>query len=253
MLRPALPRFAPLLALLPCLLLLSAPGSVQAAAHEDIASANAAGRTVFLVLTDAAAQGTDDARAAARRAQELAPASTVVELNRSDPASAPVVERYRLKAAPVPLVLVIASNGVAAGAQKPGKGAAERLVALIPTPKKAEALQAFQDQKRVLLAFTRAGMAEQSALFEAMTRAVQALENTAVSVVVSLDDPAEARFLAEKKVDAATAQKPVLFVLNAKGQTLGRLEGAPTAEKILETAKRPAPCCADGACKDCGK
>lgn len=246
-------RPAPLLALLALLLLLAAPGSARAAAQDELASAQAAGRTVFLVLTDAAAQGVEEARALARRAQELAPQSAVVELNRSEASSAALVERYRLKAAPVPLVLVIASNGVAAGAQKPGKGAAERLVALIPTPRKAEVLAAFQDQKLAFVAFTRASLAEQSALFEAMSKAVEALGHRAVNVVVNVDDPAEARFLAERKVDAAALAKPVLFVLNAKGQTLGRLEGAPTAEKIVETAKRPAPCCADGTCKDCAK
>lgn len=239
-------------ALLGLVLVGAAAPAVKAAALDEIGTANAAGRTVFLVLTDAAGTGLAEARATAAAAQALTPASQVVELNRTDPAQAPAVTRYRVAAAPVPLVLVIASNGVAAGAAKPAPGAAERLAALVPTPRKAETLKHFEEKKIVLLAFSHARMAERAALFEALTGAAKALEGRAASVLVDLDDPAEQRLLAERKVQAS-AGKPVVFVLNAKGQTLGRLEGAPSTGTLVVTAKKPAPCCADGTCQDCGK
>lgn len=238
-----------LLRLLPVLLALAGgTRPASAGAVDEIGSANAAGRTVFLVVTDAAAQGLEGARQAARDAQALVAGSAVVELNRSDPAQADAVKRFRLAASPVPLVLVVGSNGVAAGAARPGDGAAQRLAALVPTPRKAEMLKVLDQQRTALVVFSRATMAERSALMESLTAALKALEGKAEAVLVDLDDPAERAFLAERKVDAA-ATRPVTLVLNAKGQALGRLDGAPTAQKLVETARSKAPCCPGGNCK----
>lgn len=236
------------LLLLGAVALAASPRASSAALVDDIASSNAAGHPVFLVVTDAAQEGLEGARQAAREAQALVPGSAVLELNRSEPAQAEAVKRFRLAAAPVPLVLVVASNGVAAGAARPGTGAAQRLVALIPTPRKAEMLKLFSEQKIAIVVFSRADMAERGALLEALTSALKALEGKAAPVLVDLADPAETAFLTERKVDPA-ALRPVILVLDAKGQALGRLEGAPTVEKLIQTAKSKAPCCPGGSCK----
>lgn len=243
----------PRLSRLPSLLLglafaLGAARATSAAALDEIATANASGHAVFLVVTDAAAQSLEEARQTARQAQALVPASAVVELNRSEPAQAEAVKRYRLTAAPLPLVLVVASNGVAAGAARPGEGAAQRLASLVPSPRKAEMLKAFDQQQTALVVFSRTSMPERSALMEALSGALKALEGKGAAVLVDLDDAAERAFLAERKVEA-TATRPVVLVLNAKGQALGRLEGAPTVEKLVATARSKAPCCPGGNCK----
>ena len=87
--RPVLAAFALGLALL------AAPAAGSAAALEDITAANKAGKTVFLVVTDAAAKNLDAARNVAHQAMQKTPNSVVLELNRSDPKQAAAVKGYR--------------------------------------------------------------------------------------------------------------------------------------------------------------
>lgn len=248
--RPTL--LAPALA---CLLaLLAAPFTHAAEAPPpaaDVHAANTAGKAVFLVVTDGG-RGRDEARRAAEAAASLAPGTTVLELDRQDPARARAVEAFRLAAAPVPLVLVIASNGVPVGAQRPADGAAARLVALLPSPAKAAWLKHVAEGRIALLAFTHAGMAGRSAAWTAANEAVRRLEGRASLVLVDTQDAAESRFLAQMKV-GADAAAPVVLVMNAKAQVLGRVEGeAVTADALVKAASAKAPCCADPGCTSCG-
>lgn len=250
-------RTAPLASLLALALCLGAPTVRRALAAEapppaaDVHAANAAGKAVFLVVTDGG-QGRDEARRVAEAAASLAPGTTVLELDRQDPARARAVEAYRIAAAPVPLVLVVASNGVPVGAQRPADGAAARLVALLPSPAKAAWLKHASEGRITLLAFTHGGMAGRSAAWTAANEAVRRLEGRAGLVLVDTQDAAEARFLAQVKVSAEAAA-PVVLVMNAKAQVLGRLEGeAASADALVKAAEAKAPCCADPGCKSCG-
>jgi hypothetical protein len=148
-------------------------------------------------------------------------------------------------------VLVVAPNGVPAGAAKPGDGAPARLANLVPTRAKAEYLQVLGQQRVAIVLVTRASMPERSPLFENAGTAVQQLAGKATLVLVDLDDAAEARFVAELKVDPATTQ-PVVHFVNPKGQVLGKLAGAPTVDQIVKTATKKAHTCSDPNC-DCDK
>jgi hypothetical protein len=226
--------------------LVPAPTAIQ-----STAAANAAGRPVFLVVTEGPGPGLEAARASALKAQSAVPTAVVVELDRRDPAEADGVTKYRLAAAPLPLVLVVASNGVPAGAAKPGDAAPARLAGLVPTRAKADYLQVLGQQRVAIVLFTRASMAERSPLFENAGTAVQQLAGKATLVLVDLDDAAETRFVGEFKVDPATAQ-PLVYFVNPKGQVLGTLTGASTVEQIVKTATKKAHTCSDPNC-DCEK
>lgn len=238
---------------LPCLLLLGAAplGAEVTGPAPDVQAANAAGKAVFLVVTDGG-QGLDEARRVAEAAASLAPATTVLHLDRQDPARAAAVDAFRLAAAPVPLVLVIARNGVPAGAQRPAEGAAARLVALLPSPAKAAWLKHMAEGRVAVLAFTHAGMPAREAAAAAARDAAGRMEGRAGLVLVDTQDVAEKRFVAQMKVKP-DATDPVVIVMNAKAQVLGRLEGeAVTAEGVLKAASAKAPCCSDPGCTSCG-
>lgn len=218
---------------------------------ERITNANRQGQVVFLLLTQGDAAGLAEARTLVAAANGRVAGSAVVELDRAVAENADVVSTYRLQAAPVPLVLVIAQNGVAVGAVRPGdKGALDRLIQLVPSPKKAEYFQLLAQKRIALIAFSRPDMQEQGPLFEALSAVNRTLQERAGLVLVDLGDEAEAKFLAEWKVPA-DATRPVLHVVNAKGQPLGRLDGAASAEEILKVVNRKAPCCADPGCEGC--
>lgn len=235
--------------ILPALLIAAcfAPRGASAAALEDITAANKAGKTVFLVVTDAAGRNLQAARDAAKAAQQRTPNSTVIELNRSDPSQAAAVKGYRVAGAPVPIVLVIASNGVAAGGSLVKKGAVERLVSLVPTPGKAEYLKVLSQKKTAIVVFSHAKMPLQSPLFEQISTVVQQTKGKVVPVLVDVTSKSEQPFLKEWKINARSTT-PTVVMMNPKGQTLGRMTGAPTAQQMMETSKKR-PCCGDPACQ----
>jgi hypothetical protein len=210
----------------------------------SVGTANGAGRPVFLVVADGTPP--EAARATARQAQLAVPSAVVVELDRTDPRQADAVARFRVAGAPVPMVLVVATNGVPTGAARPGPDAAARLASLVPSKAKAEYLRVLAEQRIAVVLFTRADMPERSPLFEAASAALHSPSAKIGLVNVDLDDPEEQRFLAEWKLDRTMA-RPLTVLVNPKGMGLGRLEGAPTVEQILQTAAKK-PCCSDPTC-----
>lgn len=237
----------PALLVVACLAVTIPPGIASAAAMEDISAANKAGKTVFLVVTDAAGRNLQAARDAAKAAQQRTPNSAVVEVNRSDPSQASAVRGYRVAGAPVPIILVIASNGVAAGGSLVKKGAVDRLVSLVPTPGKAEYLKVLSQRRTAVVVFSHAKMPLQSPLFEQISAVVQQTKGKVTPVLVDVTSKAEQPFLKEWKIDPR-AKQPTVVMMNPKGQTLGRMTGAPKAEQLIATSKKR-PCCGDPACQ----
>lgn len=241
-------RFLPL-ALIIGLGVLAAPA--QAGALEDVNTHTSKGRTVFLVLTDAAAKDLKQARATAQAAQKRTANSAVVELNRSDPAQRAAVARFRVAAAPVPLVLCVASNGFGVGAVRPAaKGAVDRLVAMVPSPAKAEYLRVLSERRVAAVVFSRATMTEQSPLFIEISKTVADPKLNMTTVLVDLADTREARWIAQWKLDPKTLKRPLMVFVNPKGQIIGKLEGAPKAAQIVAMAKKKVRGCQDPKCKD---
>lgn len=232
-----------------CLALLAAPAVGSAAALDEIRTANKAGKTVFLIVTDAAAKDLAAARQTAAQVMKQTPNSVVLELNRSDPAQAAAVRGYRVAGAPVPLVMVIAPNGVAAGASLVKKGAVDRLLRLVPTPGKAEYLKVLSQRQTAIVIFSHAKMKQQSAVFEQVSKVVEQTKGKVSPVLVDVSSPAERKFLAEWKIDTKAAQ-PTVVVMNPKGLTLGRVTGTPTAAQLVEMTKKK-PCCGDPSCSGC--
>lgn len=216
-----------------------------------ITEANRLGQVVFVVLYQGETPGLAKAREVATAARGRVAASAVVELDRAVAENADAVARFRVQAAPVPLLLVVAQNGVAVGAVRPAdEQALERLLRLVPSPGKAATFQLLAQKRVALIAFARPDMAERGALYEALSEVSKTLKEAVGTVLVDPADPAEAGFAAEWKVPA-DAPRPVLAVVSAKGQPLGRLEGAPGAKEILDAVKRKAPCCTDPGCGGC--
>jgi hypothetical protein len=229
--------------------LLALPRVGSAAALDDITAANKAGKTVFLVVTDAAGKNLAGARSVAKQAMQKTKNSVVLELNRSDPAQVAAVRGYRVAGAPVPIVMVIAPNGVGAGASLVKKGALARLLRLVPTPGKARYLKLLSQRQTALVVFSHGRMKQESALFSEVSKTVTNGKGKISAVLVDVTSPAEQKFLREWKIDPKSTQ-PTLIVMNPKGQTLGRFAGVTKTAQILATTKKK-PCCGDPSCKGC--
>ncbi len=128
----------------------------------------------------------------------------------------------------------------------------ERLVALVPSPKKTEVLQALRGGNAVLISVNRKGMATQSGADAACAAACGQLADKCVTIRVDMDDPQEAGYLASMKVDLASTE-PVTLVVNPQGEITGIYTGAADVASLVQAAtKKSVPCCPPGSGKSCG-
>ena len=227
--------------------LLLAGTSAWASAQTDIQAANSQGKAVFVVVTQAGAQGADTAMQIAQRAQTMAPNSAIVVLDRGIGENQVLVQQYRLLGAPVPLILVVASNGVVAGGALLKDLTPDKLVKLIPTPKKAEMLQYLTKGAPVIVVASREKMPQRPPVVEACKQAWTQLEGKVATVFVDMDDRAEKAFLEELVVNPKELV-PTTVVFNAKGQKTQVFRRAMTAKELVQAVLKKMPCCPGGDC-----
>jgi hypothetical protein len=206
-----------------------------ASAQADLEKAAELRKIAFVLVTEPSATGVDQARDLIRQAMQKVPGCTLVELDRSLPANADLVSKYRLAGSPVPLVLVAGRSGVVAGGLPAAAASAERLVALVPSPKKETILLALQSGKAVFICAGRKSMDTRSTAVSTCSSACDQSSGKCVLIEVDMDDPAEA--------DLA-ATEPVTLVVNASGQIAGTYVGAvDVAELVQATTKKVGGCC----------
>lgn len=222
---------------------------VQASTQGELSAAALDAKAVFLVVTQAGAAGTDRALEIARQAQAMAPqTSAVVLMDRGAAENQKLVERYRLLGAPVPLILVIAPNGVVAGGALLKDLTAEMLVKTIPTPKKTEMLMGLHQKMAVLVVFSKKTMVEaRSAVYEACSEATRRLDRKVTTVVVDMDDKAEKRWREELNV-GLREPLPVTVVFNAKGQKTQVFRAVMSADDLVKAITKKVECCPGGSC-----
>lgn len=212
------------------------PLLAQATAEHDLDEAARRNLIAFVLVSEPGSAGIDEARSLVQKAVNQVRKSVLVEFDRGDPANAPLVARYRLSGAPVPLVLVIGRNGAVAGGFPSAGMSVANLVSAVPSPKKEEALLALQTGKSVFIVASPKGMSSRSAV-DACSRACTRMIGMGVVVQIEMDDAAEAGFLNQLKIDT-TSKIPVTLVVNAQGQVAGTFAGAADVAALVDTAKK---------------
>jgi len=98
-------------------------------------------------------------------------------------------------------------------------------------------------------------MTSQSGAMASCAAACGQMKAQGVTIQIDMDDPAEAEFLAQLKVDRA-ATEPVTLVVNAQGQITGTYSGAVEVASLVQAAtKKAGGCCpptAQGGSQSCG-
>lgn len=220
----------------PFLLAVVASSAGAAPVQEELAQAAENGQVAFILVTDRDAAGIAGAKEKIEQAMGLVDGSVLVEFDRSDPANAELVAKYRLAGAPVPLILIAARNGILAAGLPAERATADQLAGLVPSPKKAEILEALQDGQAVFVVASRGGTAGQSAN-AACTAACGAIPSGGTTVEIDLADPAETEFVAQLKIDP-NATEPVTLVINPQGQIAGTYAGTPDIASLAQAATR---------------
>lgn len=235
------------------LVALCLPAVVLSATTSELQMAVAAGKVSFVLVTEPGAVGTEQARETIRGAMAQSSGSVMIESNRAEAANADFVQKYGLATAPVPLILVFASNGVIVGGNIASKLTPQQLVALVPSPKKAEVLSALQKGQAVYITASRPGMASKADITRDCAAACSKMMGKGTTVEVNMDDPAERDFLNQLKVDLQS-KEPVTVVVNARGQVTGSFTGAVEVENLIASATKvvSSGCCPSGSGASCG-
>lgn len=205
--------------------------------QEAIESANKSGLAVFLVITDQGNAGTQQAVDIANQAHAKYQKSEVIQMNRSDAANKDLVTKYGVSGAPLPLILVIASNGVVTGGFESSKATADLLVNVVPSPVKADVMKALSTGKSVFLVVSRKEMTEKNEVMNTCAQACIEMQNNAKLIGLDLDDQAEKKFIAELKIDP-TITSPQTFVINSKGQITGTFNDDVNSTTLVASAKK---------------
>ena len=214
---------------------------------ERLASAQKAGRTVFLLVSEPRTRQMDEMRASAVEASRLTPGSLVIELDRSLRSARPIVKRYGLAGSKTPFVLVIAGNGAPAGGASPGEKAAEQLVALVPSPRKADTLLALFQRKAVFVVVSRPDLPGRPFVLQECRKAAASLNGKAAIVTVDPGDKAEKAFLDLLGADFKATQV-VTHVYGLSGLKTDALKGAVKADALKAAALKKKQCCPSGKC-----
>lgn len=228
-------------------------GVVWGSVASDLQTAQKEKKVVFLIVTEMGATGIEQAKSTVKEAMKSVPKSTMIELNRSIAENVDLVGKYRVGSAPVPLILVIASNGAVAGGLPSANANAEVLTQIVPSPKKAEMLLALQAGQAIFLTASKSSMTGKAKVFDACAAACGQLKDKSVNVKVDMDDPGETAFLEELKINTASTE-PVTVVINAQGQVAGNFTGAVEVGPLVmaATKKVTGGCCPPGSGKSCG-
>jgi len=167
----------------------------------------------------------------------------------TDPAERPVVQRFGVSRAPMPLVLAIAPCG-AVTKGFPIQFTADDLRQAFVSPCTARCMKALQDRKLVVLcvASQRTPHA-QAALQGARDFRADARFASATEVVtLNPNDPAETGFLRQLQVDPRSPQATTVL-LAPPGQPIARFSGAVTKDQIVaKVASAKSGPCANGQC-----
>jgi len=214
----------------------------------DIEKQNKKGNAVFLVITDKAAVGVENAVKVANTAKSKVPESAVLQLNRDDAANSSLVKNYTAANLPVPFILVISPKGNVAGGYPSDGLNPDLLVQAIPSPKQDEAIAALDASKPCFIIVSKQGFSDKEAILaDCKTAGADILSNPAI-IEIDYDDSRETAFLDRIGVKTIN-NKTITVVANASGQITGNYEGRVDVSKLTASANmvvKSGGCCPGG-------
>lgn len=234
------------------LLAVCLPVMAQAATGDLLRTAASENKVAFVLVTEPGAAKVDQARQMIENVMAQLPASVMIESNRADAAEASFVKEYQLATAPVPMIFVFASNGVMAGGNPSSNLTAAQLLAMVPSPKKAQALKAIGSGQAVYITASRSGMALTAEVAQGCAAACAQLQGKGLAIEINMDDPEELEFLNLLGVDLQ-AEEPVTVVINVNGDIIESFTGPVAVNKLVNAATKvvASSCCPPNSGKTC--
>jgi hypothetical protein len=216
---------------------------------QDIEKANKKGQVVFLVITEKGNTQNQSAIDIAKNAQKSYAKSDVMELDRSNSANSELIKKYRLAGAPIPMVLVIATNGYVAGGLPSLSLTIDEIINMIPTQKEEGVIKAMNEGQSVFVVFSKKSDTQNKQQIDACQSACSSMGNKAKTINVDVDDKNEKSFISKFKIDN-NSKFPITYVINAQGQIASTFNGITEAKSLISAAQKKASGCGTGA--SCG-
>jgi hypothetical protein len=219
----------------------------RSSADEVLAAAAAAGQHTFLVFHKDREAKTQAMVAAVRKGVEArSNRATFTLVNVAEPRNAALATRLGVDRAPMPLTLVLAPNGAVTGAY-PQRISEEHIAGSFATPALATCLKSLQDGKLVFACFQPAvsmGIPQGVQEFQADPQFQPRVE----IVPVRMDDPAEAEFVAQLKLNPKSLTGTTAFFA-PPGMLVGKFNDSATAADLGAALHKAGKCCNDPNCK----
>lgn len=222
-------------------------------------AASAAKKHLFLFFYEGESDNTRASRKVFDEAmRKMGSSVQSLAIDRKTPSERPIVERFAVNTALVPLVFVVAPNG-AVTAGIPGKEVSEqRLQAGLATPAEQECLAQLQKQRMVLVCVQNRRTKGNDAAMRGVEDFKGDLKFASFVRVVKVDpdDRAERSFLAKLNV-VPTTPEATTVVLAPPGSVVATFRGATEKNTLVALVKNPPqPCCpgekGGASSKDCG-
>ena len=178
--------------------------------------------------------------------------SLIVRVN--DPSEKEIVDRFKVRTAPMPFVFVVAPNGAVIHSYKLAFSE-KQLTDSFASPGMEKALKSLQDGKMTFLCIQNGSTKFDAEAMKGVNEFKSDPKYAETTGVVAIDpsDAAEAQFLMDLKVDPKTAEA-VTVLLAPPGRTVATFKGATDKRALLasiENVAKKKSCCPGkkGGCK----
>ena len=212
---------------------------------EELNNAKKAKKTVFLIVTEKGLS-VDKAKSVSKEAAKLEKKSLVLTMFRDDNVNSDLVNKFGLSGAVVPVILVVAFNGVAVGGLKDKDATADALVKFIPSPKQADVLLALDEKKSVFVVAYKKTFNDRTKCAENCKSVLPQLKYNAAIVEIDVDDQKENKFLTKIGVKSQLTSS-VIVISNPQGQITGTYDSKADSKTLVAAAtKVNKGCCSGG-------
>jgi hypothetical protein len=212
--------------------------TVNTKLQSDLDRAKRDGKAVFVVVTGTGSTDTEKANEMAKGAVTIYKNAVIAQMNKDDVTNAQLVDAWRLSGAPVPLILVLSTKGLLSGGFVLNEATADKIAALVPTPKMEEVYTSIGLNKQSIVVFTKKTFADRNEVIKNAQVAVIVLNEEAVFVEVDIEDLDETNFMNQLRIDKSTSAS-ITIVFNKLGQVVETLTTIPEVEKLVTAAKTP--------------
>jgi len=184
--------------------------------------------------------------AAIRKMAETVRQATV---NRDSSSESEFVEKYGLKSATMPVVLVFAPNGAIVGGFLGERLSEQQLLDALASPGMQACLKALQDSKLVLLCAQNGTTKSNDVAMKGVNEFKADARFAQFTEVVRLDpaDAAEKKFLTQLQIDPKVDQATTVF-LAPPGSIVAKLTGATTKDGLVTALQKASSGCGAGGC-----